>query len=69
MTQATDEPYTIYDLSTSGEVRRIAEITAANYREALKEARRLLPHGPGEIRTNGRVVCRFGRTQPFMLGG
>jgi hypothetical protein len=67
MTASTGCDYSLYDLSVSGEVRRIAEVRASTYRQALHEARRLLPDGPGELRVDGRVICRFGRAKPFML--
>lgn len=67
MTNDGDCGYAVYDMSVGGEIRRVAEVQAATYREALREARRLLPDGPGELRRGGQVICRFGRAQPFML--
>jgi hypothetical protein len=54
-------------MSVSGEIRRIADVRASSYKDALREARRLLPDGPGELRTCGQVICRFGRSKPFLL--
>jgi hypothetical protein len=65
---ASDEcDYSVYDMSVSGEVRRIAEVRASTYRQALQVARRVLPDGQRESRADGRVICRFGRRKPFML--
>jgi hypothetical protein len=41
--------------------RAAAELDAASDREALREARRIVPHGSGELRQGYRTVCRFGR--------
>jgi hypothetical protein len=67
MTESRDCEYSVYDMSVSGEIRRIADVRASSYKDALREARRLLPDGPGELRTCGQVICRFGRSKPFLL--
>lgn len=67
MTASDECDYSVYDMSVSGEVRRIAEVRASTYRQALQAARQLLPDGPGELRADGGVICRFGRSKPFML--
>jgi hypothetical protein len=59
--------YSVYESSPFGAVRVAGELDAASDREALKQARELLPEGPGELRQSGRVVCRFSRAGKFML--
>jgi hypothetical protein len=53
--------YTVFELSAFGSIRIAAEFHALADSEALREARRLVPHGMGELRQGLRVVCRFGR--------
>ena len=53
--------YQVAELSALGAVRVAAEFEAASDSEALREARRLVPFGSGELRQDGRIVCRFGR--------
>jgi hypothetical protein len=59
--------YQVYESLPFGAMCVAAEIRAQDDSEALKMARILLPDGPGELRHDGRVVCRFGRAAPFML--
>jgi hypothetical protein len=58
---ATDLRYTVFELSAFGSMRIAAELDAQADDEALREARRLVPHGMGELRQGMRTVCRFGR--------
>jgi hypothetical protein len=51
----------VLELSAFGSVRIAAEINAQADKEALREARRLVPYGMGELRQGMRIVCRFGR--------
>lgn len=59
--------YLVYEASPFGVIRVTAQVEAASDRDALKQARQLLPDGPGELRAGARVVCRFGRAGGFML--
>jgi hypothetical protein len=59
--------YSVYESFAYGRLSRAAELEASSDREALKQAREILPHGPGELRESGRVVCRFGRSSGFLL--
>lgn len=59
--------YQVYEALPFGAISIAAEIHAQSDSDALKQARVLLPDGPGELRHAGRVICRFGRAQPFML--
>jgi hypothetical protein len=59
--------YRVYEASAFGCVRLAAELDAETDREALKQAREVLPHAPGELRERERVICRFGRTGGFLL--
>jgi hypothetical protein len=59
--------YLVLEAAAFGSVRIAAEIDATSDQDALKKARQALPHGPGELRQAGRVVCRFGRAMPFLL--
>ena len=59
--------YSVYESSPFGAVRVAGELDAASDRDALRQARQLLPEGPGELRQSGRVVCRFSRAGKFML--
>ncbi len=59
--------YSVFQFSASGTVQVAAELHAATDREAMKQARQLLPEGAGELRESGRVVCRFGRSGGFLL--
>ncbi len=53
--------YTVSEYSAFGLFRVVAELDAGSDREALREARRIVPHGSGELRQGYRTVCRFGR--------
>jgi hypothetical protein len=53
--------YTVFELSALGSIRIASEFDAQTDKEALREARRLVPHGMGELRQGGRIVCRFSR--------
>jgi hypothetical protein len=53
--------YTVFEYTAFGMFRAAAELDAASDREALREARRIVPHGSGELRQGYRTVCRFGR--------
>jgi hypothetical protein len=59
--------YAVYEASPFGADRLAALVEAGNDREALKQARMLLPDVPGELRAGERIVCRFGRAGSFML--
>jgi hypothetical protein len=59
--------YLVFEAAPFGAVRIAGELEAASDQDALKQARKTLPHGPGELRQAGRVVCRFGRAKPFLL--
>lgn len=59
--------YAVYEAVPYGKVRVAAVIEATTDREALKEARKVLPNGAGELREDGRIVCRFGRAGSFLL--
>nr|WP_314444074.1 hypothetical protein [uncultured Sphingomonas sp.] len=61
VTCSTAARYTVSELSAFGQVRIAAEFEAENDGEALRLARRLVPHGSGELRQDMRIVCRFGR--------
>jgi hypothetical protein len=53
--------YSVYESSPFGAVRVAGELDANSDREALQQARELLPDGPGELRQSGRIICRFSR--------
>lgn len=53
--------YSVFELSALGSIRLAAEFAAVSDSEALREARRAVPFGSGELRQDMRVVCRFGR--------
>lgn len=53
--------FTVYEYSAFGSFRAAAEVEAESDRDALREARRIVPHGTGELRHGTRIVCRFGR--------
>ena len=53
--------YTVFELTALGSIRIASELHAPTDKEALREARRLVPHGMGELRHGGRIVCRFSR--------
>ena len=59
--------YAVFEARAFGPVRKAAELDASSDQEALKQARRILPDGPGELREKGRVVYRFGRSDGFSL--
>ena len=59
--------YHVFEAAPFGSIRVAAELNASSDQDALKQARQALPHGPGELRQAGRVVCRFGRAEPFLL--
>jgi hypothetical protein len=59
--------YFVYEALPFGSVRAAGELEASSDREALKQARSMLPFGPGELRESGRVVCRFGRSGGFLF--
>ncbi len=59
--------YLVYQATPFGAVSIAAELDAPSDSEALRQARIILPDGPGELRENGRVVCRFGRSRSFLL--
>lgn len=59
--------YSVYEWSAFGAVRLVDTITATSDCDALKQARKLLPQRPGELRNGARTVCRFGTSGGFML--
>lgn len=59
--------YDVYEYAPFGTVRVAATIEAASDREALKQARGILPGGAGELREDQRVICRFGKVAGFLL--
>ena len=56
--------YSVYEAMPFGTVRLVGDLEASCDAEALKQARERLPGGTGELRKDGRVVCRFGRAGP-----
>jgi hypothetical protein len=52
--------YSIYEAVPFRMFRCAAHVEAETDQKALREARRLLPGGRGELRQEQRVVCRFG---------
>ena len=59
--------YSVYESAAFGALRIAGEAQAITDREALKQAREILPQGAGELREGGRVVCRFGRAETSQL--
>ena len=64
---ATTLRYIVYEASAFGVVRQAGMLDATSDQEALKQARRVLPDRPGEVRQGNRVICRFGRANGLML--
>ncbi len=61
--------YCVYEATPFGTVRLAAEMEAPTDRDALKQVREILPNAPGELRQEGRVVCRFGRVENLSCQG
>jgi hypothetical protein len=59
--------YSVYESSPFGAVRVAAVLEATSDRDALQQARAILPEGAGELREDRRVVCRFGRAVGILL--
>ncbi|HEY8591392.1 MAG TPA: hypothetical protein VIL42_00835 [Sphingomicrobium sp.] len=59
--------YSVFETRACGVFAKAGDLDAATDSEALKKARRMLVSGAGELRQDMRIVCRFGRTEPFML--
>ena len=59
--------YSVYESSAFGSVRAAAVLEATSDRDALRQARDILPNGAVELREDGRIVCRFGRAGGFLL--
>jgi hypothetical protein len=60
--------YAVYESEPFGTVRVAAMLEAPSDREALKQAREILPNGAGELREGGRIVYRFGRECSTLVG-
>lgn len=58
--------YHVYEATPFGAIRVAAELDATDDSDALKQARVKLPKCTGELRHNGRVVCRFGRAKAII---
>lgn len=63
----TQVRYSVYEAAAFGSVRIAGVLEADSDRDALKQAREIIPAGAGELRQDQRVVCRFGRTDSFLL--
>jgi hypothetical protein len=59
--------YLVFEASAFGVVRQAAVIEAVSDKDAMRQARQILPNGPGELRQGNRVICRFGRSDGLML--
>jgi phosphoribosyl-AMP cyclohydrolase len=59
--------YSVFETTASGAFTKVGELDAACDSDALKRARQLLATGAGELREDMRIVCRFGRSEPFRL--
>lgn len=53
--------YAVFELSAFGSMRLAGEFESSSDAQALREARKLVPYGTGELRHGHRIVCRFGR--------
>jgi hypothetical protein len=59
--------YSVFETLPFGAFIKAGEVDAVSDAEALKRARNILSAGAGELRQDTRIVCRFGRTEPFIL--
>jgi hypothetical protein len=59
--------YSVYETAAFGSVRVAAVVEADCDRDALKQARAMILTGAGELRQDMRIVCRYGRSAPFLL--